>query len=59
MATRTVLTHKDYEALPTDGRRYEIHDGELSVTLAPSPRHQQVSGTLFFVLRGHVESRAG
>jgi Uma2 family endonuclease len=57
MATRTVLTYKDYEALPADGRRYEIHDGELSVTLAPSPRHQQVSGNLFFLLRRHVESR--
>jgi len=26
------LTYHDYEALPDDGRRYEIHDGELSVT---------------------------
>jgi len=57
MATRTVLTYNDYEALPTDGWRYEIHDGGLSVNPAPSPRHQQVSGNLFFVLRGHVESR--
>jgi Uma2 family endonuclease len=57
MATRTVLTYKDYEALPADGRQYEIHDGELSVTPAPSPRHQQVSGNLFFILRSHVESR--
>ena len=29
---RTVLTYEDYAALPDDGRRYEIHDGELSVT---------------------------
>jgi len=57
MATRTVLTYKDDEALPADGRRYEIHDGEFSVTLAPSPSHQQLSGNLFFLLHRHVESR--
>ncbi len=29
---RVILTYQDYEALPADGRRYEIHEGELSVT---------------------------
>ena len=43
---RTILTYKDYEALPADGRRYEVHDGELSVTPAPAPRHQRVSRKL-------------
>lgn len=55
MATRVVLTYKDYEALPADGRHYEVHEGELSVTPAPSPLHQQVSGNLFAVLRHHVK----
>ena len=32
---RVVLTYRDYAALPNDGRRYEIHEGELSVTAAP------------------------
>lgn len=31
-----LLTYQDYVALPADGRRYEIHDGELSVTPAPN-----------------------
>ena len=57
MATRVILTYRDYEALPADGRRYELHDGELSVTPAPAPRHQQVSGNLFTALRGQVEAR--
>ena len=48
---------EEYEALPADGRRYEIHDGELSVTAAPSPQHQMVSANLFRVLDDHV--RAG
>ncbi len=37
---RVILTYKEYEALPADGRRYEIHDGELSVTPAP-PRAER------------------
>lgn len=53
---RVILTYKDYEALPSDGRRYEIHEGELSVTPAPSPQHQRVSGNLYEILRAHVKS---
>lgn len=61
MAARTViLTYDDYAALPADGRRYEVHDGELSVTPAPSPQHQIVSRNLFRVLDSHVRAtRAG
>ena len=33
MPARVVLTYRDYEALPADGRRYELHDGELLVTV--------------------------
>lgn len=57
MATRAILTYRDYEALPADGRRYELHDGELSVTAAPAPRHQIVSSRLHMTLQAHVESR--
>jgi len=55
---RVILTYKDYEALPADGRRYEIHDGGLSVTPAPSPRHQRILGALHLMLAQHVNSRA-
>ena len=54
---RVILTYKDYEALPADGRRYELHDGELSVTPAPSPRHQRSVGALHLMLAQHVNSR--
>jgi Uma2 family endonuclease len=56
MGTRVVLTYKDYEALPADGRRYELHEGELSVTPAPSPTHQRIIGKLFVILDHHVKS---
>jgi Uma2 family endonuclease len=54
---RTILTYADYAALPDDGRRYELHEGELSVTPAPGVRHQRVSARLFDTLRHHVETR--
>jgi hypothetical protein len=43
MSPKSALTYRDYEALPNDGRRYEIHDGELCVTPAPSLEHQIIS----------------
>jgi Uma2 family endonuclease len=56
-AVKVVLTYEDYAALPNDGRRYEIHDGELSVTPTPTFRHQQVVARLLGMLRTHVEAR--
>jgi Uma2 family endonuclease len=57
--SRILLTYEDYEALPNDGRRYEIHEGELSVTPAPGTGHQRSSGKLYYVLRQYVEAHAG
>lgn len=57
MATRVILSYEDYAALPADGRRYELHEGEISVTPAPSPQHQQVVGNLYLAVRAHVDAR--
>lgn len=54
MAVRVVLTYEDYATLPNDGKRYEIHDGELSVTPTPTFRHQDVLAALLGILRAHV-----
>jgi len=56
--TRAMLTYADYAALPDDGRRYELHEGELSVTPSPNTQHQRVKANLFDVLRHHVRARA-
>lgn len=51
------LTYQDFCELPDDGRRYEIHEGELVVNPAPGPSHQRAIGNLYVALRPHVEAR--
>jgi Uma2 family endonuclease len=57
IAPRTVLTYQDYAALPSDGRRYEIHEGELSVTPAPGATHQRLILKLVVALEAYVRAR--
>jgi Uma2 family endonuclease len=47
---KLALTYEDYALLPDDGKRYEILDGELFVTPAPSTKHQRVLGNLHLLL---------
>jgi Uma2 family endonuclease len=55
--TRTTLTYEDYAALPDEGKRYELHEGELSVTPSPGTRHQQTLVNLTVVLAPHVKAQ--
>lgn len=50
-----MLTYADYAAIPDDGRRYELHDGELSVTPAPGLTHQGILRDLLVILDRHVK----
>lgn len=45
------LTRADLEAIPEDGRRYELIDGCLLVTPSPGPPHQLMLGELYLALR--------
>jgi len=49
------LTYEDYCALPDNGKRYEIIDGELYMSPSPVTRHQRISRRLGFILVAHVE----
>ena len=51
---KIVLTYDDYRLLPNDRNRYEILDGELSVTPAPATKHQIALGNLYRILSIHV-----
>jgi Uma2 family endonuclease len=52
---RLPYSYEDYAALPSDGRRWEVIDGELEVNPAPAPRHQTVSRRLQFELMRLLE----
>jgi Uma2 family endonuclease len=47
------FTYEDYVLLPED-RRYEVIDGELYLTPAPTPYHQTVAMRLGFLLNTHA-----
>ena len=52
---RYTFDYSDYARFPDDGNRYEVIDGEVLVTPAPSPQHQHVLFTLAINLRQYVE----
>ena len=53
----TRWTAEMVRALPDDGKRYEVIDGELFVTPAPNVRHQRGIARLQLPLMLYVESR--
>lgn len=55
MPTETQWTADRVYALPDDGLRREVLDGELAVTPAPSLAHQGVAGALFALLREYCK----
>ena len=57
MSARVILTYDDYAALPDDGRRYELYEGELIMMPSPRPRHQVVIGNLYVLMAEHVRGR--
>ncbi len=51
------LTYADYAALPEDGRRFELIDGELFEMAAPSIRHQDIVLRLGSTFLQHVRQQ--
>jgi Uma2 family endonuclease len=47
-------TYSEYARFPDDGNRYEVIDGEVLVTPAPSPRHQRIAFLLGMKLEAYV-----
>ncbi|MGD8277124.1 MAG: Uma2 family endonuclease [Gemmatimonadota bacterium] len=53
--TRYTWTYDEYARLPDDGSRYEVIDGEVQVTPAPSTDHQHILANLVVALRRYVD----
>ena len=51
MVTARLLTRADLDALPDDGLRHELIDGQFVMTPAPGSNHQIVTTTLITMLR--------
>lgn len=47
-------TYADYQQLPDNGMRYEVIGGNLYMSPAPRPKHQQVSAHLLAALHNFV-----
>jgi len=50
MATAIKLTVEDYKVLPETGPRYQLIEGDLYMSPAPSHFHQQVTANLRYPL---------
>jgi Uma2 family endonuclease len=59
MAAPVYYTAEMVRALPEDGNRYETVHGELLVTPAPRPWHQEVADRLRDVLKQYLTRHAG
>jgi Uma2 family endonuclease len=57
VATR-IWTREEVLALPEDGHRYELIDGELLVSPSPRHAHQRAVRELFLLVYGHVTTHA-
>ena len=54
---RVRMTYEDLLALPDDGMRHELIDGEHFVTPAPSWTHQIIVGNLYRLIANHVHAQ--
>ncbi len=57
IGVKQILDYDDYAAIPPDGKRWELLEGDVHVTPAPSPRHQWSSKKLQRQLEDYFEGR--
>jgi Uma2 family endonuclease len=50
-----LLTISDLDAMPEDGNRYELFEGEIFVSRAPSLSHQIILANLLAILRAYLD----
>ena len=57
--TLSRVGYTDLLALPEDGRRYEIHEGELVLVPSPLLRHQLAARAVFLLLDSYARETGG
>lgn len=57
MAAVEMLTREDLDAMPDDGNRYELIEGEIVVSPSPRSRHQYAVVELIYLLRSACPDR--
>ena len=57
IGVKQILDYDDYAAIPPDGKRWELLEGDVHVSPAPSPRHQWSSKKLQRQLEDYFEAR--
>lgn len=50
-----LLTYDDYAALPDDGHRYELINGEIYVCPSPTTLHQRIAFEIAFTIRLYLD----
>ncbi|MDQ3755410.1 MAG: Uma2 family endonuclease [Acidobacteriota bacterium] len=53
--TEPILTVDDLDLMPDDGNRYELLEGEIYVSRAPSLTHQRILGNLLTLLKNYLD----
>lgn len=53
-----LLTVDDLVALPDDGNRYELFEGELFMSRAPGVSHQRVLGNIYALIKVYLEQNS-
>jgi Uma2 family endonuclease len=48
------LTFADYLLSPTITQRYDIIDGEMVMSAAPTGKHQEIIGNIYVVVRAYL-----
>ncbi|MGI9034013.1 MAG: Uma2 family endonuclease [Acidimicrobiales bacterium] len=54
-----VWTYADYAALPDDGHRYQVIEGELVMSPSANTRHQRIVGRVFMFIVDHLRGHGG
>jgi Uma2 family endonuclease len=56
MNTAVKFTYEEYRTLPENGKHYQVIDGDLIMSPAPTTRHQRILMDILLALGGFVKS---